>query len=102
MGKEWVLERDGEVLEVLPAWFFKIKLKDVDTLVRCKKSWRMSQSNISIITWDRVKLEINQYDMSQWRIVFRYNDYNKTANPNIPLPPHNPNNIRPTHHTYKK
>jgi translation initiation factor IF-1 len=75
MGKEWVLERDGEVLEVLPAWFFKVKLKDVDTLVRCKKSWRMSQSNISIITWDRVKLEINQYDMSQWRIVFRYNDY---------------------------
>ena len=75
MGKEWVLERDGEVLEVLPAWFFKVKLKDVDTLVRCKKSWRMSQSNISIIPWDRVKLEINQYDMSQWRIVFRYNDY---------------------------
>lgn len=75
MGKEWVLERDGEVLEVLPAGFFKVQLKDVDTLVRCKKSWRMSQSNISIITWDRVKLEINQYDMSQWRIVFRYNDY---------------------------
>ncbi len=79
MSKEWVLERDGEVLEVLPAWFFKVKLKDVDTLVRCKKSWRMSQSNISIITGDRVKLEINQYDMSQWRIVFRYNDYKNTA-----------------------
>lgn len=78
MGKEWVLERDGEVLEVLPAWFFKVKLKDVDTLVRCKKSWRMSQSNISIIPWDRVKLEINQYDMSQWRIIFRYNDYKNT------------------------
>ncbi len=99
MSKEWVLERDGEVLEVLPAWFFKIKLKDVDTLVRCKKSWRMSQSNISIITWDWVKLEINQYDMSQWRIVFRYNDYNKTTNPNTPL---QPNNTRPTHNTYKK
>jgi translation initiation factor IF-1 len=86
MGKEWVLERDWEVLEVLPAGFFKVKLKDVDTLVRCKKSWRMSQSNISIIPWDRVKLEINQYDMSQWRIVFRYNDYkltHTTTNPTI-------------------
>lgn len=80
MGKEWVLERDWEVLEVLPAWFFKVKLKEVDTLVRCKKSWRMSQSNISIIPWDRVKLEINQYDMSQWRIIFRYNDYKVTTN----------------------
>ncbi len=80
MGKEWVLERDWEVLEVLPAWFFKVKLKEVDTLVRCKKSWRMSQSNISIIPWDRVKLEINQYDMSQWRIIFRYNDYKTNIN----------------------
>ena len=75
MGKEWVLERDGEVLEVLPAGFFRVKLKDVDSLVRSKKSWKMSKANISIIPGDRVKLEINQYDMSQWRIVFRYNDY---------------------------
>lgn len=86
MGKEWVLERDGEVLEVLPAGFFKVRLKDVDTLVRCKKSWRMSQSNISIIQWDRVKLEINQYDMSQWRIVFRYNDYKMVATPPAETP----------------
>ena len=89
MGKEWVLERDGEVLEVLPAGFFKVKLKDVDTLVRCKKSWRMSQSNISIIQWDRVKLEINQYDMSQWRIIFRYNDY-KNLHTNTPTTATNP------------
>lgn len=75
MAKEWVLERDGEVLEILPAGFFRVKLKDVDSLVRCKKSWKMSKSNISIISGDRVKLEINQYDMNQWRIVFRYNDY---------------------------
>jgi translation initiation factor IF-1 len=32
------LERDGEVLEVLPAGFFRVKLKDVDSLVRSKKS----------------------------------------------------------------
>ena len=80
MGKEGVLEWDGEVLEILPAWYFKVQLKDVDTFVRCKKSGRMSQSNISIIPGDRVKLEINQYDMTQWRIVFRYNDY-KQNNP---------------------
>jgi translation initiation factor IF-1 len=35
----------------------------------------MRQSNISIIIGDWVKLEINQYDMTKWRIVFRYNDY---------------------------
>lgn len=77
MGKEWILEMDGEVIEVLPAGFFKVKLKDTDMFVRCQKSGRMKQSNISIIMADRVKLEINQYDMTKWRIIFRYNDYKR-------------------------
>lgn len=75
MTKDGVLERDGEILEALPAGFFKVRLKDVEQLIRCKKSWRMNQAHISIIPWDWVKVEVNQYDMSQWRIVFRYNDY---------------------------
>ncbi len=75
MAKENVLERDGEILEALPAGFFKVKLKDIDTIIRCKKSWKMNQAHISIIPGDWVKVEVNQYDMAQWRIVFRYNDY---------------------------
>jgi len=73
MVKEWALERDGEILEALPAGFFKVKLNDVDTIVRCKKSWKMNQAHISLLPGDIVKLEVNQYDMWQWRIVFRYN-----------------------------
>lgn len=73
MSKESVLERDWEVLEALPAWFFKVKLKDVGTLVRCKKSGKMNQAHISLLPGDSVKVEVNQYDMTQWRIVFRYN-----------------------------
>jgi translation initiation factor IF-1 len=38
MAKENVLERDGEILEALPAGFFKVKLKDIETIIRCKKS----------------------------------------------------------------
>ena len=75
MAKENVLERDGEILEALPAGFFKVKLKDIDTIIRCKKSWKMNQAHISIIPGDWVKVEVNQYDMAQGRIVFRYNDY---------------------------
>lgn len=81
MVKEGVLERDGEVLEALPAGFFKVKLKDIETLIRCKKSWKMNQSHISIISWDWVKVEVNQYDMAQWRIVYRYNDYKNQQQP---------------------
>jgi len=65
MGKEGVLERDGEILEALPAAFFKVKLKDLDTFVRCKKSGKMSQAHISLLPGDRVKVEVNQYDMNQ-------------------------------------
>lgn len=75
MVKESNLERDWEILEVLPAGKFRIKLKDTDLIIICYKSGKMKQSHISVIQWDRVKVEVNQYDMTQWRIVYRYNDY---------------------------
>lgn len=44
-----VLEVDGEILETLPAGFYKVKLDNYDVEVRCKKSGKMSRSRISII-----------------------------------------------------
>jgi translation initiation factor IF-1 len=75
MVKETVLERDGEIIEKLPAWIMRIKLKDVGTEIRCKLSGKMKQKHISVIPWDWVKIEVNQYDMTQGRIVYRYNNY---------------------------
>lgn len=74
MVKEWSLELDGEVLEVLPAGTFKVKLKDMEMIIRCNKSGKMKQSNISVIMGDKVRVEVSQYDMNQWRIVYRYNE----------------------------
>ncbi len=79
MVKEWVLERDGEVLEKLPAGIMRVKLKDVGTEIRCKLSGKMKQRHISVITWDWVKVEVNQYDMTQGRITYRYNNYQAQA-----------------------
>lgn len=76
MVKESTLERDWEVIDKLPAWILKIKLKDINTEIRCKLSGKMKQKHISVIPWDWVKVEVNQYDMTQWRIVYRYNNYN--------------------------
>ena len=73
MAKAWVLERDGEILEQLPAGKYMVKLKDTDMVISCYKAGKMKQSHIGIIEWDRVKVEVNQYDMKQWRIVYRYN-----------------------------
>jgi len=73
MAKAWVLERDWEILEQLPAGKFTVKLKDTDMVITCYKAGKMKQSHISVIEWDNVKVEVNQYDMSQWRITYRYN-----------------------------
>ena len=75
MVKEWTLERDWEVLDKLPAWILKVRLKDVNAEIRCKLSGKMKQKHISVIPWDWVKVEVNQYDMTQGRVVYRYNNY---------------------------
>ncbi len=72
-----VIEEDGEIIETLPAGFYKVKLDNYEMEVRCKKSGKMTKSRISLIPWDRVKLEISMYDMTQGRIVFRYNKAKK-------------------------
>lgn len=73
MAKEWILEMDGVITEVLPAGKFRIKLKEVGLEMICYKSGKMKQAHISIIAGDTVKVEVNQYDMTQGRINYRYN-----------------------------
>jgi translation initiation factor IF-1 len=73
MAKPGILEWDGEIVEVLPAGKFRVKLKDTDLIIMCYKAGKMKQAHISIIAGDWVKVEVNQYDMSQGRIVYRYN-----------------------------
>lgn len=73
MAKTGILEWDGEIVEVLPAGKFRVKLQDSDLVIMCYKAWKMKQSHISVIAWDRVKVEVNTYDTTQWRITYRYN-----------------------------
>ena len=35
MAKSGVLERDGEIIEVLPAGKYIVKLKDTDMMINC-------------------------------------------------------------------
>lgn len=75
MVKEEKLERDGEIIDELWFWKFAVKLKDVVSVIRCSLSGKMKQRHIKVIVWDRVKVEVNQYDMTQGRITYRYNNY---------------------------
>jgi len=67
------LELDGEIVEVLPAGKFKVRLDEMDTVIICYKSGKMKMSHISVIEGDKVKVEVSPYDVSQGRIVYRYN-----------------------------
>ena len=41
-----MLERDGEILEQLPAGKYMVKLKDTDMIITCYKAGNMKQGRI--------------------------------------------------------
>ncbi len=72
MASSW-FEVDWFVEECLPAWNYKVKIVDTDDfMVVAKKSWRMRNNKITLLPWDRVRLDINEYDNTKGRITFRY------------------------------
>lgn len=40
-------------------------------VVRAVCSWKMKQWKIKLLPWDRVKVILNETDVTQWRIVYR-------------------------------
>ena len=70
MGKEDVLEMEGEVLENLPNATFKVKLEN-DHVVLGYISGKMRMNYIRILPGDNVTVEISPYDLSKGRITFR-------------------------------
>ncbi len=63
---EWIVEK------VLWWWNYQIKVDDMDLLVVAYASWKMKKFNIKIIELDRVQVELNEYDPSKWRIIYRF------------------------------
>ena len=79
MAKQQGLEFEGEVLEVLPAGNFRVRPDGMDVVILCKKSGKMAMNKISLIEWDRVKIEVSPYDMKFGRITFRLQWYSKST-----------------------
>ena len=70
MAKQDLIEMDGEVIETLPNTTFRVKLEN-EHVVTAHISGRMRKNYIRILTGDKVKVEINPYDLSKGRIIFR-------------------------------
>ncbi len=64
------IEMEGEVMELMPAATFKVKLENGHEIL-AHLSGKMRMHKIRILPGDKVKLEISPYDLNKGRIVFR-------------------------------
>jgi len=65
------LEVKGEVIELLPAANFKVKLDNGHEIL-AHLAGRMRMHRIRILPGDKVKVEMSTYDLTKGRITYRY------------------------------
>ena len=83
--KEAMLEMEGTVSEVLPDTRYRVTLEN-GHMVTAYVSGKMRKHRITILTGDRVSLELTPYDLTKGRISFRHKD----AAPAVRLPVRRP------------
>lgn len=71
VNRKGFIEMDGEVLELLPAASFRIKLSN-DHEILAHLSGKMRMNKIRLLPYDRVKIEMSPYDLTKGRITYRY------------------------------
>jgi len=65
------IEVDGEVLELLPAASFKIRLENGHEIL-AHLSGKMRMFKIRLLPGDKVKVQMTPYDLTKGRIIYRY------------------------------
>ena len=71
MGKQDVIEIDGEVIDTLPNAMLKVKLANGHEIL-AHVSGKIRMHYIRILPGDRVTVEISPYDLTRGRITFRH------------------------------
>ncbi len=65
------IEVEGLVLEILWWGKYKVQILDMDMEVEAYAAGKMKRYRIKIIPWDLVTVELNTYEPTKWRIVYR-------------------------------
>ena len=73
MAKDDVIELDGTVTKILPSYKFLVELSTGHTIT-AYVSGKVRINLISIMTGDKVTVEISPYDLTRGRIVWRHKD----------------------------
>lgn len=64
------IEIQGEVLELMPAATFRVKL-DSGHEIMAHLSGKMRMNRIKLLPGDRVRMQMSPYDLTKGRIIFR-------------------------------
>ncbi len=64
------LEMKGEILELMPAASFRVKLENGHEIL-AHLSGKMRMNKIRLSPGDKVKLEMSPYDLTKGRITYR-------------------------------
>jgi len=64
------IEMQGEVIELMPAASFKVKLENGHEILT-HLSGKMRMNKIRLLPGDRVKIQISPYDLTKGRITYR-------------------------------
>lgn len=65
------IECEGQVTELLPNAFFRVKLDNYDYEILCTISGKMKKNNINICLYDKVIIELDTYTLKRGRIIYR-------------------------------
>jgi len=65
-----IIKKEGRVIEALPNAFFRIVLDDGNEIMGFL-SGKMRMNRITILTGDKVSVEMTPYDNKKGRIVYR-------------------------------
>ena len=70
MGKDDIIEFEGEVIDTLPNTLFKVRLENGHEII-AHISGKMRKHYIRILTGDKVKVEMTPYDLTKGRSTYR-------------------------------
>ena len=84
MGKEELIEMQGQVEEVLPDSRFRVVLDNGHSLI-CYSGGKMRKHRIKIIAGDNVTVEMSPYDLTKGRITFRHLEPRAGGAPRPPM-----------------
>jgi translation initiation factor IF-1 len=71
MSNSDVIEVEGTVTEVVGGGKYLVMIKDMDMQIEAYAAGKMKKHNIRIIPGDAVKIELNPYEPTKGRIVYR-------------------------------